>query len=183
MDSIYRCRTKRALGQVRADPNRPAPAGWAPGHKRPLAIQEQKMKHWNNLDDTIFFNKVFSYPVEIGKIYIHAVNIENDRPDVGIGFDIPEFPDRLPEKWKNKSYNTCRIGLKCLEVSDLKIANLPKRKVFTAKIEQDNNGFLFTAKSKNASIEFKAKWLFLAGPSVYMNCPEPGDHDWSDTWS
>ncbi|MBD8100321.1 hypothetical protein IFR08_21150 [Pseudomonas fluorescens] len=138
------------------------------------------MKYWNSLEETIFFNKVFSYPVEIGKIYIHSLTIENDRPDVGIGFDIPEFPDRLPEKWKNKGYNTCRIGLSCLGVSDLRIVNLPRREVFIANIKQEHEGFLFTAKSKEASIEFRVKWLSLDGPSVYINCPDPDDHDWEN---
>ncbi len=49
-----------------------------------------------------------------------------------------------------------------------------------AKIEQDHNGFLFSAKSKEAFIELNTKWLSLAGPSVYINCPEPDDHGRSD---
>ncbi|OIN53488.1 Imm50 family immunity protein [Pseudomonas costantinii] len=138
------------------------------------------MKYWNDLDGTIFFNKVFSQPIEIGKVYIHSLRIENDQPDFGIGFDIPEFPDHLPEKWKDKGYNTCRIGLSCSEMSDLQITNLPRREVFIVKIKKESEYFFFTAKSKNASIEFKAKWLSLSGPSVYINCPEPEDHNWSD---
>lgn len=138
------------------------------------------MKHWNDLDGTIFFNKVFSQPIEIGKVYIHSLRIENDQPSFGIGFDIPEFPDVLPEKWKNKGYNTCRIGLTCSEISDLKIVNLPRREVFSINIKRESGLFLFTAKSKNASIEFKANWLSVEGPTVYINCPEPGDYNWSD---
>ena len=60
------------------------------------------MKNWNNLDGSIFFNKVFSRPIEVGKAYIHSLRIENDLNDFGIGFDIPDFPDRLHEKWKDK---------------------------------------------------------------------------------
>jgi hypothetical protein len=138
------------------------------------------MKHWNELDGTIFFNKVFSQPIEIGKIYIHSVQIENDSPGVGIGFDIPEFPDHLPEKWKDKGYNTCRIGLTCSEVSNLRIVSIPCREVFFVKLVEENGYFFFTATSKSASIEFKGKWLSLSGPSVYMNCPEPEDYNWSD---
>ncbi|NVZ68367.1 Imm50 family immunity protein [Pseudomonas costantinii] len=138
------------------------------------------MKHWNDLDGSIFFKKVFSQPIEIGKIYIHSLGIENDQPSLGIGFDIPDFPDVLPEKWKNKGYNTCRIALRCDEISNLKIVNLPHREVFSIKLEQEDTYFLFTAKSKNASIEFKAKWLTMEGPTVYINCPEPGDYNWSD---
>lgn len=138
------------------------------------------MKYWNELDGSVFFNKVFSRAIEIKKAYIHSLNIENDQYSFGIGFDIPEFPDRLPEKWKDQGYNTCRIGLSCSEMSDLKIANLPSRDVFIVTIKQENGIFTFTAKSKSASVEFRATWLSLAGPSVYMNCPEPGDYTWSD---
>ena len=138
------------------------------------------MKYWNNLDGTIFFNKVFSQPIEIGKVYIHSLGIENDQPSFGVGFDIPDFPDVLPEKWKNKGYNTCRIGLTCYEISNLKIVNLPRKEIFSINIKRETGYFLFTAKSKNASIEFKAKWLSMEGPTVYINHPEPGDCNWSD---
>ncbi|AZE77596.1 Imm50 family immunity protein [Pseudomonas synxantha] len=138
------------------------------------------MKNWNDLDGSIFFNKVFSQPIEIGKAYIHSLSIENDQNDFGIGFDIPNFPDRLPEKWKDKGYNTCRIGLTCSNITDLKIINLPLREIFTIEIMNASEHFFFTAKSKNAIIEFKAKWLSLSGPSVYINCPELGDVNWSD---
>lgn len=112
------------------------------------------MKHWNDLDGSMFFNKVFSQPIDIGKIYIHSLRIENDQNDFGLGFDIPDFPDCLPEKWIGKGYNTCRIGLNCSEMSNLKIVNLPLREVFIVKIKKDSEGFFFTAQSKNASIEF-----------------------------
>ncbi|WP_116079471.1 Imm50 family immunity protein [Pseudomonas sp. OV577] len=138
------------------------------------------MKHWNDLDGTIFFNKIFSHPIKIGKIYIHALSIENDQPDLGIGFDIPEFPDHLPEKWKDKGYNTCRLGLSCSEISNLRIVNIPHREVFSATIKHEDGHYFFIAESKEASIQFKARWLSLKGPSVYINCAGPEDHNWSD---
>lgn len=138
------------------------------------------MKHWNELDGTIFFNKVFSQPIEIGKAYIRSLRIENDNNDLGIGFDIPEFPDQLPDKWKDKGYNTCQIGLSCSTITGLKIINLPLREIFTINILQEGEYLYFTAKSKNASLEFKARWMSLSGPSVYINCPAPEDPDWSN---
>ena len=56
------------------------------------------MKYWNELDHNIFFEKIFSTPVEIGQIALFSLQIENDRPSVGLGFDIPEFPDTLTKK-------------------------------------------------------------------------------------
>lgn len=71
------------------------------------------MKYWNELDQNIFFEKLFSKPVEIGKIALFSLQIENDRPSLGLGFDIPDFPDILPPKWQDKGYNTCRMGIDC----------------------------------------------------------------------
>ena len=137
------------------------------------------MRHWNDIEGTVFFNKLFTHYIEIGEIYIHSLTVEYDQPSISIGFDIPEFPDRLPPKWEGKGYNTCRIGLTCNEISNLQIANLPRREIFFAEIKHEDEHFIFNAKSKNASIEFRAKWLSMDGPSVYVNCPEPGDHTWS----
>ncbi|MDY7532830.1 Imm50 family immunity protein [Pseudomonas sp. Bout1] len=94
------------------------------------------MKYWNELDESIFFCKLFSHPIEIGRISLFSLQIENDQPSLGLGFDIPEFPDNLPEKWQNKGFNTCRLGLTCSNISDLKITNIPTKEIFSATIER-----------------------------------------------
>lgn len=130
------------------------------------------MKYWNDLDGSIFFNKLFSFSVEIGKIALFSIRIENDQPSIGMGFDIPEFPDNLPEKWKNKGYNMCRVGLTFDEIKNLKISNIPAHEVFTVKINKDSGYFTFEAISDNASIKFNAKFISLKDPSVYINGPD-----------
>ncbi|WP_244886026.1 Imm50 family immunity protein [Pseudomonas marginalis] len=83
------------------------------------------MKYWNELDNSIFLSKTFSRPVETKKIALFSLRIENDQPCIGMGFDIPGLPNFLPEKWKNKGYNMCRIGITCNEIKNLKILNIP----------------------------------------------------------
>lgn len=130
------------------------------------------MKYWNEVDQNTFFEKLFSQPVEIGKIALFSLQIENDRPSLGIGFDIPEFPDALPKKWEDKGYNTCRMGIDCHGIRDLKIENIPLREVFTVSITKANGEFHFQAANKNALIEFKAEYISLCDPNVYMNGPD-----------
>jgi hypothetical protein len=130
------------------------------------------MKYWNELDHNIFFEKIFSTPVEIGKIALFSLQIENDRPSVGLGFDIPEFPDTLPKKWEGKGYNTCRMGIDCHGICELKIYNIPVREVFFVAITKENNLFHFRATAENSSIEFKAKFISLSDPNVYINGPD-----------
>jgi hypothetical protein len=130
------------------------------------------MKYWNELDQNIFFEKLFSKPVEIGIIALFSLQIENDRPSLGLGFDIPDFPDILPPKWQDKGYNTCRMGIDCHGIRDLKIQNLPIREVFSVTITRNNEQFHFQASNKNASIEFKAKYISLCDPNVYINGPD-----------
>ncbi len=130
------------------------------------------MKHWNELDGSIFFNKIFSTPIIIGKVALFSLRIENDQPCIGMGFDIPEFPDNLPEKWRNKGYNTCRIGITCHEISKLQIRNIPVHEEFFVKIKKHSDHFTFEAMSNSASIEFIARFISLSGPSVYINGPD-----------
>lgn len=130
------------------------------------------MKYWNEVDQNIFFEKLFSHPVEIGKIALFSLQIENDRPSLGIGFDIPEFPDKLPNKWENKGYNTCRMGIDCHGIRDLKIENIPVREVFTVSITKENGQFYFVAANKNSLIEFRAEYISLCDPNVYLNGPD-----------
>ena len=97
------------------------------------------MKYWNELDHNIFFEKIFSTPVEIGQIALFSLQIENDRPSVGLGFDITDFPDILPKKWEGKGYNTCRMGIDCHRIQDLRVQNIPVREVFFVKITKENS--------------------------------------------
>lgn len=130
------------------------------------------MKYWNELDGSIFFSKLFSSPVEIGKIALFSITIENDQPSIGMGFDIPEFPDDLPEKWRNKGYNTCRLGLTFNDIHNLKILNIPAYEVFTARIKKNSGHYKFEAISDSASITFDANFILLKGPTVYINGPD-----------
>ncbi|WP_119739319.1 Imm50 family immunity protein [Pseudomonas sp. Larv2_ips] len=130
------------------------------------------MKYWNELDGSIFFGKIFSQPIAIDRIALFSMRIDNDQPCVGLGFDIPEFPDQLPEKWKNKGYNTCRTGLICHNIKELKIQNIPAHEVFKVEIKKHNDHFEFHATSENASIEFKARFISLSDPNVYINGPD-----------
>lgn len=130
------------------------------------------MKYWNELDGSIFFGKIFSQPIAINRIALFSMRIDNDQPCVGLGFDIPEFPDQLPEKWKNKGYNTCRTGLICHNIKELKVQNIPAHEVFKVEIKKHNDHFEFHATSENASIEFKARFISLSDPNVYINGPD-----------
>ena len=130
------------------------------------------MKYWNDLDRNIFLEKIFSKPIEICQIALFSMQIENDRPSVGLGFDIPEFPDTLPKKWEGKGYNTCRMGIDCHGIQDLSIKNIPLREVFFVKITKENNQLYFQATNKNALIEFKAKFITLVDPNIYINGPD-----------
>ena len=126
------------------------------------------MKHWNELEQSIFFNKIFSNLIDIGTINLFSLQIENDRPSLGIGFDIPQFPDKLPEKWKNKGYNMCRIGLECSEISELLIKNIPTSEILKVEIEESQGHFQFSATSESSLIQFKARHISLNGPNVYL---------------
>jgi hypothetical protein len=125
------------------------------------------MKFWNELDKNIFFEKLFSSPIEIRVIAKISLQLDNDRPSLGIGFDIPEFPDNLPKKWKNKGYNVCRLGIDCYGISNLKILNIPNQGVFSLKIKKEGDHFQLQATNKNSSLELNAKNIFLCDPNAY----------------
>jgi hypothetical protein len=63
------------------------------------------------------------------------------------------------------------MGIDCHGIQDLSIKNIPVREVFFFKITKENNQFYFQATNKNALIEFKAKFITLADPNVYINGP------------
>ena len=64
------------------------------------------------------------------------------------------------------------MGIDCHGIQDLSIKNIPVQEVFFVKITKENNQFYFQATNKNALIEFKAKFITLADPNVYINGPD-----------
>ncbi|MBJ2247557.1 Imm50 family immunity protein [Pseudomonas haemolytica] len=130
------------------------------------------MKFWNDFDRSIFFNKVFSMPIPIGEIVLFSIDIDNHRSHITLAFDIPEIPDKPPEKWTSEGFNTCRIGLSCGELSDVIIKNIPTLNSLHMTVQKQDDFFLARAESADSLIEFKTKYPSLCGPSVYINDPD-----------
>jgi hypothetical protein len=127
------------------------------------------MKFWNDLDGSTFFNQVFTTPIAINTIELFTVSIDNSRPTIILEFDISELPDAPPTKWKRSEFNTCRIGLNCGGIGDLKINNIPTKEKLNISIIKKENIFMVNASNKDSSIQFTTKFPLLCGPSVYMN--------------
>jgi len=127
------------------------------------------MKFWNDLDGSTFFNQVFTTPIAINTIELFTVSIDNSRPTIILEFDISELPDAPPTKWKRSEFNTCRIGLNCGGIGDLKINNIPTKEKLSISIIKKENIFMINASNKDSSIQFTTKFPLLCGPSVYMN--------------
>ncbi|MEW5699321.1 Imm50 family immunity protein [Pseudomonas synxantha] len=131
------------------------------------------MKFWNEFDRSIFFNKVFSIQVPIGEIVLFSIDIDNNRSHITLAFDIPEIPDKPPEKWTLEGFNTCRIGLSCGGLSDVVIKNIPTLNRLQMTVQKHENFFIVRAESADSLIEFRTKYPSLCGPSVYIKDPDP----------
>lgn len=127
------------------------------------------MKYWNDIDNSTFFNRVFSYLVPIGQLELAGIDIDNERNNLVIGFDILEIPDIPPVKWQQIEYNTCRTGIDCGEIQDLVIKNIPTPKALNIKISQTDDHYCIHISNNESNIDFIAKFISLRGPSVYFN--------------
>lgn len=127
------------------------------------------MKYWNDIDNSTFFNRVFSYLVPVGQLELSGIDIDNERNNLVIGFDILEIPDIPPVKWQQIEYNTCRIGIDCGEIQDLVIKNIPTQKALNIKISQTDDHYRIHISNNESTIAFIAKFISLRGPSVYFN--------------
>lgn len=127
------------------------------------------MKTWNELEGNRLLNIAFSKPVEIGEIELFSLTLENDQPKLVMQFDIQELPDTPPPKWGK--FNRCRLGLYCLSVSDLLVKTIPCKERLQISIDHSNGIFSVSASNVTSSIEFKAAFVSLSGPSVYL-CEE-----------
>ncbi|MCW1244189.1 immunity 50 family protein [Pseudomonas sp. SAICEU22] len=128
------------------------------------------MIFWNNLERSIFFNKIFSSPIPIGEIELASLTIDNNIPTIILEFDISEYPDAPPQKWKQAGFNICRIGLNCGTPQKTKIINIPTNDKLIVQITQQQDSFLIQASNDTSLIELETKHLLLCGPSAYKKC-------------
>lgn len=66
------------------------------------------MKYWNELDGSVFFNKVFSRAIEIKKAYIHSLNIETINTLSALALTYQSFLIVYPKNGKTKG--TTHVG-------------------------------------------------------------------------
>ncbi|MBV4488933.1 immunity 50 family protein [Pseudomonas sp. SWRI153] len=130
------------------------------------------MNFWNDLDGSSFFNRIFTSQIPIGEVTLFSVNIDNNRPIVILEFDIKEYPEAPPIKWKQSGFNTCRIGLNCSNIEELLIKNIPTKKNLTVSILNEAGSYRIRAINDESVIEFTTKHPLLCGPSAYLNSLE-----------
>ncbi|MCU1763670.1 immunity 50 family protein [Pseudomonas sp. 14P_8.1_Bac3] len=126
------------------------------------------MKFWNELDGSKFFSMVFSGNVVIDRVKLFSLSVDNNQSTLSLLFDIKELPDTVPEKWKEISYNACRIGITGSEVEGLIVKQLPTSEYLKLTIEKAGSCFLVSAKSERSMIEFTASFIALRDPTVYL---------------
>lgn len=130
------------------------------------------MESWNELDGSVFFNKIFARAIPIGEVKLSSISIDNIRPIIILEFDILDFPSEPPAKWKQSGFNVCRIGLSCSNIAELKIKNLPTQKILLANISRQGGGFKISLSNNESLIQFTTKNPLLCGPSGYLNTSE-----------
>jgi hypothetical protein len=57
-------------------------------------------------------------------------------------------------------------------INELKIQNIPAYEVFTVQIEKYDDHLKSLATSESTPIEFKAHYISLCDPNVYINGPD-----------
>lgn len=127
------------------------------------------MKYWNDLDGSIFFKKIFTTVIPIDEISLFSLTIDNDRPTIILEFDISEYPDAPPLKWKQHEFNTCRIGLNCSNIDDLLVKKIPTKEKLHLTISKHGKKSMIRAANRESVIEFTTEHPLLCGPSAYRN--------------
>lgn len=125
--------------------------------------------YWTELPCNELMIRIFSKPPEVGYIDLFDVEIKRNGPTVIINFDLIDvLPDKPPIKW-GKEFNRCRVGIYCLDVSDLIISGISRNMKAEIKFEihEGNNRVRITG--DNFNIGFKCSHINLTGPSVYLS--------------
>ena len=125
--------------------------------------------HWNDIDGSILFNKVFSKSVKINEIDIFDIRIDREGCTVIITFDlIDELQDNPPPKWV-KGYNRCRCGINCGSVSAIKIEGISTNMPAKIKIDKNDHYNEVSINGSTIYLYLKCAHIQLMGPSVYIS--------------
>ncbi|WP_298771759.1 Imm50 family immunity protein [uncultured Shewanella sp.] len=124
---------------------------------------------WNEFDDTVFINKIFSICPDIGLIDIFDLELIRDAKTLILAFDlVDELPDKPPVKW-GTDFNRCRMGINCSVIDKLNIVGWDYNIRAKLTIKKENNLYYVDVEADNVRIEFNCRFLNLTTPSVYLS--------------
>lgn len=110
----------------------------------------------------------------LNHVELHTVIL--GRGDVGLVFDLNDYPKRPPAKWADQGYNTVQLTLVCTHVRDVRLAGWGNQITADIAVDRVEDRVAVGVRSDTVSIALIADIVSVAKVTAYLN--NPGSACW-----
>ncbi|ATP48305.1 hypothetical protein CR512_02650 [Pseudomonas putida] len=102
-------------------------------------------------------------------VNLHGIEIQRDGPKVLLRFDLREFPNHPPTKWKTAGFNRIQLRLLAVGVRQLQISGIQSNCMLDLNITKENGIIRLNADNGALKLEITAEHVMIDGVSAYCD--------------
>ena len=99
-----------------------------------------------------------------------GISLHNDGPVAKIEFDLPNFPDIPPDRWKKSGFNTAQLHLELFVITKFSLEGWSNQLVVDVDIRRTGEGLIsVTSQGANFNLNTQCQVIHIAHMIGYQN--------------
>lgn len=120
------------------------------------------------LEEEYFLGSIYDVMPELTDVRINRLELDNQRKDVNIVFEMPRYCDKEPLKWQKQGFNIVVVNLHCCIIRGLMISLDETKHTNCIDIKRINEDQLAVRIKGNINMKFDAEVIMIEKVSGYQ---------------
>jgi hypothetical protein len=108
-------------------------------------------------------------PPSLMGICLHEIQLHRDGPEIVLRFDLSQFPDQLPKKWRGRSGNRLQMKFLGSGVTSLLIDGWVLNCVGDLHLERSESGRVMRLETDCVKIKVSCGHVFVDNVNMYLD--------------
>ncbi|GDY34055.1 Imm50 family immunity protein [Gandjariella thermophila] len=102
-------------------------------------------------------------------IRLHEISLHTDGGRATLRFDLPEYPESPPKKWRLQGFNTVQVELMLIEIRELSLRGWNSAIDGRMSLARESDGVRVTMSTDSVRIDIKAAWATVVKVAAYLS--------------
>lgn len=110
-------------------------------------------------------------PPSLRNVTLHEVCLHREGPRVMMRFDLADFPDQPPKKWRDHGYDVAQVVVMLIGVWEISLQNWTSNPVVNLAIARENGGIRIHSYESPIHININSETAQISSISAYKDAP------------